>query len=76
MRTNNFCITGYADKQTGSAEYNEQLSKLRAEAVYNTLVDKYGVNANQLKMEHKGGVDTMFRNNSRLSRAAVIRMVK
>lgn len=73
---NNFCITGYADKQTGSVEYNEQLSKQRAEAVYNTLVDKYGVNANQLKMEHKGGVDTMFRNNSRLSRAAVIRMVK
>lgn len=73
---NTFCITGYADKQTGSAEYNEQLSKQRAEAVYNTLVDKYGVNANQLKMEHKGGVDTMFRNNSRLSRAAVIRMVK
>lgn len=73
---NNFSITGYADKQTGSAAYNEELSKLRAEAVYNTLVDKYGVNPNQLKMEYKGGVDTMFRNNSRLSRAAIIRMVK
>lgn len=73
---NNFCITGYADKQTGSAAYNEELSKLRAEAVYNTLVDKYGVNSKQLKMEYKGGVDTMFRNNARLSRAAIIRMVK
>ena len=73
---NKFVITGYADKQTGTAEYNERLSKLRAEAVYNTLVDKYGVNANQLTVEYKGGVDTMFENNSRLSRAAIIRMVK
>ena len=73
---NKFIITGYADKQTGSAEFNERLSKLRAEAVYNTLVDKYGVNKDQLTMEYKGGVDTMFRENPRLSRAAIIRMAK
>lgn len=73
---NKFIITGYADKQTGSAAYNERLSKLRAEAVYNTLVDKYGVNKDQLTMEYKGGVDTMFRENPRLSRAAIIRMAK
>ena len=73
---NKFIITGYADKQTGSAEFNERLSKLRAEAVYNTLVDKYGVNKNQLTMEYKGGVDTMFRENPRLSRASIIQMVK
>ena len=73
---NKFVVTGYADKQTGTAEFNERLSKLRAEAVYNTLVDKYGVNKDQLTMEYKGGVDTMFRENPRLSRAAIIRMVK
>ena len=50
--------------------------KLRAEAVYNTLVDKYGVNKDQLTMEYQGGVDTMFRENPRLSRAAIIRMAK
>ena len=49
---------------------------MRAEAVYNTLVDKYGVNKDQLTMEYKGGVDTMFRENPRLSRAAIIRMAK
>lgn len=69
-------ITGYADKQTGSQAFNERLSQLRAEAVYNTLVDKYGVNKDQLILEHKGGVDTMFHENPRLSRAAIIRMVK
>ena len=73
---NKFIITGYADKQTGSAEFNERLSKLESEAVYNTLVDKYGVNKDQLTMEYKGGVDTMFRENPRLSRAAIIRMAK
>lgn len=71
-----FVITGYADKQTGTTEYNEVLSKQRAEAVYNTLVDKYGVNKDQLRTEYKGGVDTMFQENPRLSRAAVIKMVK
>lgn len=73
---NKFVITGYADKQTGTAEFNERLSKLRAEAVYNTLVDKYGVDKNQLTMEYRGGVDTMFQDNPRLSRAAIIKMVK
>lgn len=73
---NKFIITGYADKQTGTKEYNERLSKLRAEAVYNTLVDKYGVNKDQLTMEYKGGVDTMYHDSPRLSRAAIIKMVK
>lgn len=71
-----FVITGYADKQTGTAEYNERLSKQRAEAVYNTLVDKYGVNKDQLSIEYKGGVDTMFQENPRLSRAAIIKLAK
>ncbi len=73
---NKFIITGYADKQTGRAEYNDKLSQERAESVYNTLVDKYGVNPSQLTVEHKGGVDTMFENDSKLSRAAIIEMVK
>lgn len=71
-----FVITGYADKQTGTAEYNERLSQQRAEAVYNTLVDKYGVNKDQLRTDYKGGVDTMFQENPRLSRAAIIQIEK
>ena len=71
-----FVITGYADKQTGSAEFNSKLSKLRAEAVYNTLVDKFGVDGSQLTIDYKGGVDTMYQNDSKLSRAAVVKLVK
>ncbi len=71
-----FKVTGYADKQTGSAAYNEKLSKKRAEVVYNALVDKYGVNKDQLVIESKGGVDTMFENNPRLSRVSIISVNK
>lgn len=43
-----FAVTGYADKQTGSFGYNEKLALKRAEAVRTVLVEKYGVNADQL----------------------------
>lgn len=47
-------IVGYADKDTGSAEYNMQLSKDRAEAVCNQLVDKYGIAKNRLTVKYDG----------------------
>ncbi|WP_300726675.1 OmpA family protein [uncultured Bacteroides sp.] len=67
-----FVISGYADKQTGSAAYNQKLSEQRAQNVYDTLVNKFGVNGDQLTVEGKGGVDTMFYNNPRMSRASII----
>lgn len=71
-----FKVSGYADKQTGTAEYNEKLSQKRADVVYNALVNQYGVSKDQLVKESNGGVDTMFGNDSRLSRAAIISIVK
>lgn len=69
-----FIITGYCDKQTGSVEYNEKLSQKRAETVYNTLVDEFGVNKDQLIMDHKGGVDYMFYDAANLSRVTIVKM--
>ncbi len=69
-----YVITGYADKGTGSKARNEKLSKARAEAAYKCLVEKYGVNAEQLKVDYKGGVDNMFFDDPSLSRAVVISM--
>lgn len=69
-------ITGYADKQTGSAEFNRKVSRQRAEAVYNTLADKFGVNRDQMIVEGAGGVDTMHQGDPKLSRAAVITVVR
>ena len=68
-----YTITGYADEGTGSKAINERLSKERAEAVYNCLVEEFGVNKSQLRIDYKGGVDNMFYNDPRLSRAVITR---
>ena len=50
----NVAIVGYADKDTGTSEYNMGLSKRRAEAVRDTLVNKYGVNPDRLSIQAEG----------------------
>ncbi len=67
-----YVITGYADAGTGSKKWNEKLSKARAEAAYDCLVNKYGVNPEQLKIDYKGGVENMFFDDPSLSRAVII----
>ena len=47
-------IVGYADKDTGTAEYNMGLSKRRAEAVRDVLVNKYGINPDRLTINAEG----------------------
>ncbi len=66
-----YSITGYADEGTGTPAINERLSRERAEAIYNVLVNEFKVNPNQLRKEHKGGVANMFYNDPRLSRAVI-----
>lgn len=66
-----YTITGYADAGTGSKRINERLSKRRAEAVFNCLVKEFGVSESQLRVDHKGGVDNMFYDDPRLSRAVI-----
>lgn len=66
-----YTITGYADAGTGSKELNERLSKERAEAVRDCLVDEFGVDASQLKVDYKGGVENMFYDDPRMSRAVI-----
>lgn len=66
-----YTITGYADAGTGSKEGNQRLSQKRAEAVYDCLVNEFGVNEKQLRIDYKGGVENMFYNDPRLSRAVI-----
>ncbi len=66
-----YVVTGYADAGTGSKKGNERLSKERAESVYNCLVKEFGVSEKQLRIDYKGGVDNMFYNDPRLSRAVI-----
>lgn len=68
-----YTITGYADAGTGSKRINERLSKARAEAVRDCLVKEFGVNEKQLEIDYKGGVENMFYDDPRLSRAVITR---
>ncbi|MCM1318812.1 MAG: OmpA family protein [Muribaculaceae bacterium] len=47
-------IVGYADKDTGTAEYNMQLSEKRANAVADALVNTYGISRDRLNIRFDG----------------------
>ncbi len=51
-------VTGYADSQTGNAEYNRQLSQKRADVVAAELV-KMGMSREQIEVVAAGGVNTL-----------------
>lgn len=53
-------ITGYADKKTGSANYNQGLSERRAKAVYDMLVKEYGINPNRLQTAAEGSSQQIY----------------
>ena len=65
-------ITGYADRGTGSKSRNEKLSRERANVIYEVLVNEFGVSPEQLRKEHRGGVDNMFYDDPRVSRAVIV----
>ncbi len=47
-------LVGYADRQTGTPEYNYELSQRRAEAVKAILVKKYGIEEDRIKTSWEG----------------------
>lgn len=64
-------VVGFADKATGTAEYNQKLSERRAEAVAKMLVDRFGVNASQLTTSGKGSSEQLYGENN-WNRVAII----
>lgn len=67
-----YTITGYADKGTGSVARNELLSRNRAAAIKKVLVEEFGVDPARLRTEHKGGVENMYYDDPRVSRAVIV----
>ena len=57
--TTDIIVTGYADKETGSAKRNEQLSMERAECVANYLIG-LGVPASRITTEWVGDTEQAF----------------
>ncbi len=66
----NVVITGFADKDTGTANYNMALSQRRAQAVYDILVNEYGINPDRLAMVAAGS-DTQLYNVNNWNRIVV-----
>lgn len=50
----NVLIKGYADRETGTEQYNMELSRRRAKAVYDAMTQKYGIDKKRLTIEAKG----------------------
>ena len=67
-----YLICGYADKHTGSVERNIWLAEHRAKNVFKILTEEFGVPAEQLILDDKGGVENMFYDDPQLSRSAII----
>lgn len=68
-------VTGYADKATGTAAYNQKLSEKRAQNVADALVKKFGVNASQLQVVGKGGVSdlySLYKGEIQLNRVVIV----
>lgn len=57
-------IQGYADKDTGTSAYNMNLSKRRAQAVYDALVNEYGINPDRLAISAKGSDSQPYNENN------------
>ena len=57
-------ICGYADDETGSSEYNMKLSERRAKAVYDALVNQYGVDSGRLTIQAFGSETQPYETNN------------
>lgn len=60
----NIVIKGYADKNTGTAEYNKDLATRRAEAVKNALVNTFGVPADRIATKGVGVTEQLYDTNN------------
>ena len=66
-----FVIFASADKETGTPEFNMALSHKRGEAVHKVLVEKYGVDPSQLRIDAVGSSQQKF-DSAQLNRVVVI----
>ncbi len=67
----NVSIIGYADAETGTSDYNQQLSEKRAEAVKDILVTKYGIDSSRLTVSAEGDKVQQYSTNN-WNRAVII----
>ena len=74
MKANPTCdvmVTGYADKNTGTEEYNKKLSEKRASKVIKILVKKYNIDSSRLKLVANGSNMQPYPDNNSWNRVVV-----
>ena len=65
-------IVGYADKGTGNARLNKMYAERRAETFKKDLVEKHGVNADNIIIDSKGDTVQPFPDNNDKNRCVII----
>jgi outer membrane protein OmpA-like peptidoglycan-associated protein len=70
-----FVLFASADKETGSAAFNQKLSQKRGEAVFEALTVHYGVDPQQLVIHAVGDTDQQFQTPS-LNRVVIVKISK
>lgn len=64
-------VTGYADKGTGTQAINLRLSAQRADAVYNALVNQYGIAADRIIKKSMGEEEHQPYSSPAMNRVAI-----
>ena len=70
-----FILFASADKETGSASFNQKLSEKRGKAVFDALTTQYGVNPSQLVIQAVGDTTQEFQTPS-FNRVVIVRVSK
>ena len=65
-----YVLYASADKETGTPEFNMQLSQKRGEAVYKAMVETFGVNPDQLRIQAVGSSEQKF-DGAQLNRVVI-----
>ncbi len=76
MKANPTCdviVTGYADEETGTVEYNKKLSEQRANKVIKILVKNYNIDVSRLKLIANGSSIQPYPNNNSWNRVVVFK---
>jgi len=68
-------VIGYADKDTGTAKYNLELSKKRAQSVAKELITKYNIPSEKITVEWKGCDEQPYTQNE-WNRVVIMSSVK
>lgn len=66
-----FVLYASADKETGTPEFNMELSHKRGQAVYKVMTEKYGISPDQLRIDAVGSSVQKF-DGAQLNRVVVI----